>query len=188
MELDISTRYSYSFNPISSNFMTTLATMRQCRLLLFLAIDFYKFCGTLKFSLRSQWENPKICNILKTADRKATRTKIFVTLGPKNCLCRVLFVSDSLSLVWGHWVHLIAEFTMLRFSKGYCSPSFHSVSTKLYIKYGKAGGHRLLLFRGDLPVSVIEDKSPRLIAISHKPILISSSKRSSRRRGPWASL
>ncbi len=30
-----------------------------------------------------------------------------------------------------HLVHF-AKFAMLRFSKGYCSPSFHPVSTKLY--------------------------------------------------------
>ncbi len=41
---------------------------------------------------------------------------------------------NSVSMVWGHSVHF-AKFEMLRFSKGYCSPSFHSISTKFYCKH-----------------------------------------------------
>ena len=42
---------------------------------------------------------------------------------------RVLFGSGHLSSIWGHSVHF-AKFPMLRFSKGYCCPSFHPISTK----------------------------------------------------------
>ncbi len=70
-----------------------------------------------------------MCNILKTADRRAKRTKIWdsgtVHIG------RILLMPDSLSLVWGHSVHF-AKFPMLR---GYCSPRFQSLSTKFYCKH-----------------------------------------------------
>ncbi len=49
----------------------------------------------------------------------------------RKCICRVLCISDS--PVWGHSVHFV-KFSILRFSKGYCSYSFHSISTKLYRK------------------------------------------------------
>ncbi len=55
-----------------------------------------------------------MCNILKTADRRAKRMK-FGTRSPRNvelkCLCGILIESDSLSLVWGHSVHF-AKFLM----------------------------------------------------------------------------
>ncbi len=54
-------------------------------------------------------------------------------------------MSDSLSSLWGHSVHS-AKFTMLRFSEGYCSHSFHLISTKLYDKYAIDGEYRLLIF------------------------------------------
>ena len=58
-------------------------------------------------------------------------------------------MADSLSLVWGRSVHF-AKFPMLRFLKGYCSPSFHSISTKQYCKYvGHEGIQAVTLF-GDL--------------------------------------
>ncbi len=41
------------------------------------------------------------------------------------CTCRVLFMSDSLSSVWGHSVHF-AKFRMLRFSKGTLKRSYLS--------------------------------------------------------------
>ncbi len=53
---------------------------------------------------------------------------------------------ETLSLVWGHSVHF-AKFPMLRFSKGYCSPSFQSISTKFYRKYvGHEGIQAVTLF------------------------------------------
>ena len=58
----------------------------------------------------------------------------FGTQGTTVDLCRVLFMPESLSLVWGHLVHFV-KFAMLRFSKGYCCHSFHSISGKLYCKY-----------------------------------------------------
>ncbi len=65
-------------------------------------------------------------------------------------MCRVLLVPNSLSLVWGHSVHF-AKFPMLRFSKGYCSPSFRSNWTKFYYKHvGHMGIQSVTVF-GDLP-------------------------------------
>ena len=55
------------------------------------------------------------------------------------CMCRVLFMSDSLSSVWCHSVHR-AKFLMLGTSKDFSSHSFHSISTKLYGKYGNQWG------------------------------------------------
>ncbi len=63
---------------------------------------------------------------------------------------RVLLMPDSWSLVWGHSMHF-AKFPRLRFSKGYCSPSFHSISTKFYCNYvGHEGIQGVTVF-GDLP-------------------------------------
>ncbi len=45
---------------------------------------------------------------------------------PATAYVGVLFMSDSLTSVWGHTVHF-AKFLMLRISKGYSSHSFHSV-------------------------------------------------------------
>ena len=58
----------------------------------------------------------------------------FKTRGTTVHIYMVLLMPDSLSLVWGHSVHF-AKFPMLRFSKGYCSHSFYSISTKFYCKY-----------------------------------------------------
>ncbi len=63
----------------------------------------------------SQWENPKMWNILKMADRGAKGWK-FGTQGTTVHICRVFLMRDSLSLVWGHLVHF-ATFLILRFSK-----------------------------------------------------------------------
>ena len=74
-----------------------------------------------------------MCNILKTADHREKRTKIWDSEYHMH-ICRVLLMSDSLILVWVCSVHF-AKFPMLRFSRGYCSHSFYSISTKLYCKY-----------------------------------------------------
>ena len=61
-------------------------------------------------------------NILKMAERRAKRMKIWHTGAFKDYLCRgrgVVFIASRLSSVSGHTVHL-AIFPMLRFSKGYC--------------------------------------------------------------------
>ncbi len=77
----------------------------------------------------------------------------FGTRGTTVHIGRVLLMPDSLSLVWGHSVHF-AKFPLLRFSKGYCSPSFHSISTKFYCKYvGHEGIQGVAVF-GDVPKCV----------------------------------
>ena len=83
-------------------------------------------------------------NILKMGDCRVNGRK-FGTHSPMNCICRVLFMTDSLSSLWGHSVYL-ARLPMWRFSKGYCSHSFHPFSTKLYGKYGHQGGIQAITF------------------------------------------
>ena len=70
-------------------------------------------------------ENPEMCNILKTADQREKRGK-FWGCSLMYCICTVLFMSESLSSVWGHSVHF-AKFLILKLSKGYCSHTFHSI-------------------------------------------------------------
>ena len=74
----------------------------------------------------------------------------FGTRGSTVHICRVLLMPDSLHLVWGHSVHF-ARFPMLRFSKCYSSPSFHSTSTKFYCKYVGHKGFQSVTFFGNLP-------------------------------------
>ncbi len=57
----------------------------------------------------------------------------FGTRGPMYCICKVLFIPDSLS--WGWWSFGALSFLILRFSKGSCCHTFHFISTKLYCKY-----------------------------------------------------
>ncbi len=71
-----------------------------------------------------------MCNILKMADYKAKRLKTWNSWAYMYILCRALFMSDSLSLVWGHSVHC-AKFRMLRSSKGHGANTFHPISAKL---------------------------------------------------------
>ncbi len=52
-----------------------------------------------------------------------------------NCICRVFFMSNSLTSIWCLSVHY-EKFPMFRFPKGYCSPSFHPIWVKCYIKHG----------------------------------------------------
>ena len=90
-----------------------------------------------------------MCSILKKADRRAKRTK-FWDSGTTVHIGRVVLMPDSLSLVWGHSVHF-AKFPMLRYSKGCCSHSFHSIATKLYCKYVGQEGIQAVTFFRDLP-------------------------------------
>ncbi len=53
---------------------------------------------------------------------------VFRTRGARKQIYRVLFLSDSLSSVWGYSVHF-AKFPMWIFSNGYCPHSFHSILT-----------------------------------------------------------
>ena len=70
--------------------------------------------------------------------------------GPMQCICRLLFMSDSLSSIQGHSVHF-AKFPMLIFSKGYCSHRFYPISTKLYGKHGNQVGIQAIDFWGSRP-------------------------------------
>ena len=77
-------------------------------------------------------------------------------------LCRVLFMSDSLSSVWGHSVQF-AKCLMLTFSKGYCSLSFKFNQT--LEKVCNLGRDRSLIFRvicQILSISPFEEKLPQL--------------------------
>ena len=74
--------------------------------------------------------------------------------------------------------------SMLRVSKGYCSPNFHPISAKLGGKYGNLGAGRSRL----LPMELFFDNLPNIIynrtlmmsgsyiAIMHKAILVSCDK------------
>ncbi len=57
-------------------------------------------------------------------------------------VCRVLFMSDSLSSVWGPSVHF-GKFAMLKLSEGYCSQNNFNT---LYGKYGNQGGIQPVTF------------------------------------------
>ncbi len=139
------------FIQCQSNFMRTLATMGEYRLLLFLAI------GQIKKKIVALWNfnmgvNGKImkCAIpwkWPTMERNGWK---FGTRSLRNSLCRVLFRSGHSSSLWGHSVHF-AKFPMLRLSKGCRSYSFHPISTKLYGKHGNQGGMQVITFFGDLP-------------------------------------
>ncbi len=86
-----------------------------------------------------------MCNIFKTADRRVIRKKI-VTRGPRNCICRVVFMSDALSSVWGDLV-CFAKFPML-YSKGYCAHIFHPILQKyIYERYGNQGKIQAVILR-----------------------------------------
>ena len=77
-------------------------------------------------------------------------------------LCRVLFMSDSLSSVWGHSVHF-AKCLMLTFSKGCCSLSFNCNQT--LEKVCNLGKYRSLIFRvicQILSILPFEEKLPQL--------------------------
>ena len=73
--LEISKRYSsYSFQ---SNFMTTLASMVEYRLLHFLAIGrVLQLLWHFEILTLQSMGKPQMCNISKTADRRAKRAKI----------------------------------------------------------------------------------------------------------------
>ena len=92
-------------------------------------------------------ENRTICKIYwKWLIVERNKWK-FRTSGSMKCIFRVF----SCLILWVQFgiIHF-AELPTLKFSKGYCSHSVHSISTKLYGKYGKGWGYRLLLF-GKVP-------------------------------------
>ncbi len=73
--------------------------------------------------------NPKMCNILKTADRRAKWMKIW-HLGTTVYICRVLLMPESLSLVWVHSVQFV-KLPSLRFSKRYSFNGFYQILTNI---------------------------------------------------------
>ncbi len=94
----------------------------------------------------------------------------FGSRSPRNSMWRVLFRSGHLSSVWGHSVHF-GKFLMLRFSKGHCSHSFHSISTKPYRQhiFGKNMGYCFFWLSKFKSIRRFEDNLPQLyIASIHK--------------------
>ncbi len=127
-------------------------------------------------------ESHKMWNIWKMADVEGNGLG---TRGPRQSICRVLFGSGHLSSVWVIRCTLV-QFSTLRFLKGYCSHSFHPISTKIYGNHGNRGKYRLLPFLvicqmlnvhvyGTLKISHLSYN-----ASIHKAILISPDKWSSR--------
>ena len=93
------------------------------------------------------------------------------------CIYRVLFMSDSLSSVWGHSVHFIC-FQMLRF-KRLPLPQFSSSFNQFYAKYGNHVGIQVITF---LMICQIYDRSSQLHCHYHKT---SSGKGQAQRHSPW---
>ena len=85
-----------------------------------------------------QYEDPKICIVLKMAGMKVQNWWNFGTSGRRSYICTIPFIvhmSYSPSSGWNHLVHF-GKFLMWRFSKGYCSHSFHPFSVQLSGRYG----------------------------------------------------
>ncbi len=80
------------------------------------------------------WENPKMCNILETADRKAKLMKIWDS-SPRNSICRVLFISDFF-LIRLRSFRALYNISDLKIFKRLLLPRFHPISTNLYGNYG----------------------------------------------------
>ncbi len=105
---------------------------------------------------------------------------------------RVLFMSDSLSWVWGHLVHF-AKFLILTFSKGKLLSQFSSSIKETLGKVIMVVREEYMLLHF-LPICEILNIYYTLtishlssIAISHKPILVSCCKSQAERQGLWAS-
>ncbi len=99
----------------------------------------------------------------------------FGTRSPRYGIWRVLYMSDSLSSVWDHSVYL-QNFHMLRFSKGYCSHTFHLISTKLCctVSVFVMTEYRLLIF---LEICQVKEKMWQFIFVSIEHIGLEISKR-----------
>ena len=124
-------------------------------------------------------ENPKMCNILKMADRTAKRTIIWDLWSYVLCTMQCTF--HVWVLVGGHSVHF-AKCLMLTFSKGCCSLSFSFNQTSE--KVCNLGKYSSLIFSGDLPnfkyMAFWGEVYLSYTAIIHKAILVSPGQRSSR--------
>ena len=70
--LEISKRFSYSFHPISTKLYEGFGDHGGIQAITNLSAQVLKMLCT-----SSQWENPKMCNILKTADSRAKQMKIW---------------------------------------------------------------------------------------------------------------
>ncbi len=99
-------------------------------------VTLIKFVALRHFIMGVNGKISKKLKILKMADRRAKWMKICDSWSSRTAYvlggcftCQILFNS-----VWGHSVHF-TKFLMVRFSKGYSSPSFHSISFKPF--YGK---------------------------------------------------
>ncbi len=81
-------------------------------------------------------------------------------------------MSDASSSGWGHSVHF-AKSPMLRFSKGYCSDSFHPISTKLYGKYGNHVGIQAITFLATCQIQFFYGTLTFLLTQDHMGLEIS---------------
>ena len=114
--------------------------MVEYRLLLFLAMDqiLWHFENLTN---GCQWENPKMCNILNS---------LILEWKSWNSWSYVLHILGTFHVWFCEFsvgsFSTPCKFPMFRFSKGYSSPSFYSVSTKLMESIVIMWEDRLLLF------------------------------------------
>ncbi len=81
MRLEISKHASCSFHPISAKLHEDIGCYCGIQAITFLGNwPSLTFCGTLKFLHWSEWENPKMSNILKTARRSYCEDSVLVIL------------------------------------------------------------------------------------------------------------
>ncbi len=111
------------WSDLSQNFMINKAAIREYK-----GINVLAICQKLKknvalwnFNMAVNGQSLK-CAISWKRLIVERNGRIFGTRPTIYYICRVLFMVDPLSSVWGHSVQF-AKFLMLRFSKGYCSHS-----------------------------------------------------------------
>ncbi len=88
-----------------------------------------------------------------------------------NCICKVLFMSDSLSSVLVHLVQFVKS-SMLRFWKGYCSPVFIQLQPICM-------GSRFANLPNEKVYGILKISYLSYIVIIHRAMLVLSCKRSS---------
>ncbi len=96
-----------------------------------------------------------------------------MVIGTAYVTCKVLFMSDSLSPVWGHWVHF-AKFPMVTYRK-------HVFGAKYRLLLFLAICQILKLY-GTMKISYLS-----YIASIHKLCLFHLAKGQAEPQGPWAS-
>ncbi len=94
-------------------------------------------------------ENHKMWNILKMADRRAKRMKIW-DLRSQKINMQGTFQVKSFKFSLGSFGAL-RKISNAKISKGHCSHGFHPISTKIYGKHGNQGGIQVITFFDDLP-------------------------------------